>query len=134
MFSPASTALLAHGEAPMRTYLISYDLAKPHLTKHVIAHAIMAVGESWARPLEQTWYVRSEASQEAIESLITRHLEADDGLLIQAVKGEALLANTSVRWFRQRMAGVETGGDTNIIAFPVPAPVAAPTDEPELPF
>ena len=51
----------------MRTYLISYDLAKPHLTKHVIAHAIMAVGESWARPLEQTWYVRSEASQEAIE-------------------------------------------------------------------
>ncbi len=118
----------------MRTYLISYDLAKPHLTKHVIAHAIMAVGESWARPLEQTWYVRSEASQEAIESLIARHLESDDGLLIQQVKGEALLANTSVRWFRQRMAGVETGGDTNIIAFPVPAPVAAPTDEPELPF
>jgi hypothetical protein len=118
----------------MRTYLISYDLAKPHLTKHVIAHAIMAVGESWARPLEQTWYVRSDASQEAIESLIARHLEPDDGLLIQQVKGEALLANTSVRWFRQRMAGVETGGDTNIIAFPVPAPVPMPTDEPELPF
>src|SRR5262245_22263389 len=88
-------ALLAHGVAPMRTYLSSYDLAKPYLTKHIIAQAIMAVGESWARPLEQTWYVRSEASQETIESLIARHLEADDGLLIQQVKGEALLANTS---------------------------------------
>jgi hypothetical protein len=29
---------------------------------------------------------------------------------------------------------VETGGDTNVIAFPFPAPVPMPTDEPELPF
>ena len=38
----------------MRTYLISYDLAQPHLTKHVVAQAIMALGQSWARPLEAT--------------------------------------------------------------------------------
>jgi hypothetical protein len=118
----------------MRTYLISYDLAKPHLTKHIIARAIMALGESWARPLEQTWYVRSEESQETLESRIARHLESEDGLLIQAVKGEALLANTQLRWFRQRQGGVETGGETNIIAFPFPAPIPMVTDEPELPF
>ncbi|HKZ96320.1 MAG TPA: hypothetical protein VJ045_05015 [Hyphomicrobiaceae bacterium] len=118
----------------MRTYLISYDLAKPHLTKHVLALAIMAAGESWARPLEQTWYVRSEESQETLEQRLARYLDTDDGLLIQAVKGEALLANTSVRWFRRRQGGVEAGGDTNIIAFPFPAPVPMPTDEPELPF
>jgi hypothetical protein len=60
-----------------------------------------------------------------------RILDSDDGLLIQRVKDEAVLTNTSVRWFKQRHAGVETGGDTNIIAFPL---AKAGTDEPELPF
>ena len=118
----------------MRTYLISYDLAKPHLVKHVVAQAIMALGRSWARPLEQTWYVRSEESEETLEGKLSRILDSDDGLLIQAVREDALLTNTSIRWFRQRQGGVETGGDTNIIAFPFPAPVPMPTDEPELPF
>jgi hypothetical protein len=118
----------------MRTYLISYDLAKPHLIKHVVAQAIMALGRSWARPLEQTWYVRSEESEETLEGKLSRILDTEDGLLIQAVREDALLTNTSIRWFRQRQGGVETGGDTNIIAFPFPAPVPMPTDEPELPF
>jgi hypothetical protein len=116
----------------MRTYLISYDLAKPHLLKHVVAHAIMAAGQSWARPLEQTWYVRSEESEEAIEAKLTRILDSEDGLLIQRVKDDAILTNTSIRWFKQRQAGVEIGSETNVIAFPAPAPVT--TDEPELPF
>ncbi len=116
----------------MRTYLISYDLAKPHLLKHVVAQAIMAAGQSWARPLEQTWYVRTEESEEAIEAKLTRILDSEDGLLIQRVKDEAVLTNTSIRWFKQRQGGVEITPDSNIIAFPVPAPV--PTDEPELPF
>ncbi len=116
----------------MRTYLISYDLAKPHLLKHVVAQAIMAAGQSWARPLEQTWYVRTEESEEALEAKLTRILDSEDGLLIQRVKEDAILTNTSVRWFKQRQGGVETGGDTNIIAFPMAKP--GPTDEPELPF
>ena len=92
----------------MRTYLISYDLAKPHLLKHVVAQAIMAAGQSWARPLEQTWYVRTEESEEALEAKLTRILDSDDGLLIQRVKEDAVLTNTSVRWFKQRQGGVET--------------------------
>jgi hypothetical protein len=116
----------------MRTYLISYDLAKPHLLKHVVAQAIMAAGQSWARPLEQTWYVRTEESEEALEAKLTRILDSDDGLLIQRVKEDAILTNTSVRWFKQRQGGVEITADSNIIAFPMPA--AGPTDEPELPF
>lgn len=115
----------------MRTYLISYDLAKPHLIKHVVAQAIMAAGQSWARPLEQTWYVRSDESEEALEAKLTRILDSEDGLLIQRVKDDAILTNTSIRWFKRRQAGVETGGDTNIIAFPMAKPA---TDEPELPF
>lgn len=116
----------------MRTYLVSYDLAKPHLIKHIVAQAIMAAGKSWARPLEQTWYVRTEESEEALEAKLMRILDSEDGLLIQRVKDEAVLTNTSIRWFKQRQPGVETGGDTNVIAFP--APNAGATDEPELPF
>lgn len=119
----------------MRTYLISYDLAKPHVSKHVVAHAIMSLGSSWARPLENTWYVRSDESEETLEAWLGRYLESDDGLLIQPVKEEAVMTNTSLRWFRQRRAGIDVAEHTNVIAFPVVAPMAGErTDEPELPF
>lgn len=116
----------------MRTFLVSYDLAKPHLTKHVVAQAIMSAGQSWARPLEQTWYVRTDESEEALEAMLSRHLDSDDGLLIQAVKEEAILTNTSLRWFKQRRAGIEVDEHTNVIAFPIPA--AQPPAQSELPF
>lgn len=118
----------------MRTYLISYDLAKPHLKKHVMAQAVMALGETWARPLESTWYVRTDEAPEMLESRLTRHLDEEDGLLIQGVKGDALMANTALRWFRQRQGGIDVAEHDNVIAFPFPAPVPMPTDEPELPF
>ncbi|HRN85219.1 MAG TPA: hypothetical protein PK857_10395, partial [Hyphomicrobium sp.] len=71
-------------------------------------------------------------SEEAIEAKLMRILEAEDGLLIQRVKDDAVLTNTSIRWFKQRQAGIEAGGDTNIIAFPTPPP--GTPNEPELPF
>jgi hypothetical protein len=116
----------------MRTYLISYDLAKPHLLKHVVAQAIMAIGHSWARPLEQTWYVRTDATEEEIEAQLRGALDPDDGLLIQATRDEAVLTNTALRWFRQRRAGVDMDGDTNVIAFPMPKPFT--DDQQELPL
>jgi hypothetical protein len=119
----------------MRTYLVSYDLAKPHITKHLVAQAIMSLGSSWARPLENTWYVRSEEGEETLEAWLSRYLEAEDGLLIQPVKEEAVMTNTSLRWFRQRRAGIDVAEHTNVIAFPVVAPLASErADEPELPF
>lgn len=116
----------------MRTYLIAYDLAHPHRNKHVLAQEIMSLGQSWARPLESTWYVRSEEGEEAIESRLRDLLDDEDGLVIQGVKREAALTNTALRWFRQRRAGFEAPEGSNIIVFP--APPAPETDEPELPF
>ena len=117
----------------MRTLIISYDLAQPHRNKHVLAQAIMALGQSWARPLEQTWYVRTDASEDAIEHQLAGSLDPDDGLLIQAVEDDAVLTNAALRWFRQRRAGVEIGVDSNVIAFPV-APPFAHDEQPELPL
>ena len=84
----------------MRTLIISYDLAQPHRNKHILAHHIMAIGNSWARPLEQTWYVRTNALEEEIEAQLRGALDPDDGLLIQATRDEAVLTNTALRWFR----------------------------------
>ncbi|MEQ1719318.1 MAG: hypothetical protein ABL907_25575 [Hyphomicrobium sp.] len=116
----------------MRTYLISYDLAKPARNQHVLAQVIMGLGDKWARPLANTWYVASPRDETELETDLRDLLGEDDGLLIQAVKREAILTNTSIRWFRQRRAGLDIAPDSNIIAFPTP-PAAEPL-EPELPF
>jgi hypothetical protein len=116
----------------MRTYLISYDLAKPNRNQHVLAQVIMGLGEKWARPLTNTWYVASPRDEVDLEAELKDLLDDDDGLVIQAVKREAVLTNTSLRWFRQRRPGLDIAPYSNIIAFPSP-PAPEPV-EPELPF
>ena len=118
----------------MRTFLISYDLANPAHNKHTIAQSIMSAGERWARPLESTWYVTSAESEAALAARISGLLDTDDGLLIQSVDEQAVLTNTSLRWFRQRQQAAPTAAMvSNIVAFPAPQPVVT-NDEPELPF
>ncbi|MBA2126205.1 hypothetical protein DLM45_08215 [Hyphomicrobium methylovorum] len=116
----------------MRTYLISYDLAKPNRNQHVLAQVIMGLGDKWARPLVNTWYVASDRDETDLEAELRELLSEDDGLLIQATKRDAVLTNTSLRWFRQRRAAFDLAPDGNVIAFPAP-PMPEPV-EPELPF
>ena len=116
----------------MRTYLISYDLAKPNRNQHVLAQVIMGLGDKWARPLSNTWYVASDREEIDLEADLNYLLGEDDGLVIQAIKREAVLTNTSLRWFRQRRPDLDIAPDSNIIAFPMP-PQPEPM-EPELPF
>lgn len=118
----------------MRTYLISYDLAHPTRNQHVVAQAIMGIGDKWARPLSNTWYVMSEREEVELETDLRALLAEDDGLLIQATKRDAAMTNTSLRWFRQRRPSVDIEPDGNVIAFPLPATAAAEPMEPELPF
>jgi hypothetical protein len=118
----------------MRTYLISYDLAHPTRNQHVLAQVIMGLGEKWARPLANTWYVTSEREEVELETELRELLAEDDGLLIQATKRDAVMTNTSLRWFRQRRPGLDLAPDGNIIAFRLPATQATEPMEPELPF
>lgn len=101
----------------MRTYLISYDLANPAAKKHAIADIIMSLGEKWARPLEQTWYVTTRKSQAGVENELAWMLGDEDGLLIQEAKNDAVLTNTSLRWFKHRP---QTTTIDNVIAFEAP--------------
>jgi hypothetical protein len=114
----------------MRTFLIAYDLAAPNRNKHVLANAIMGLGVSWARPLEQTWFVRADTSETEIEASLAGFLDGDDGLIVQAVPEIGVLTNTSLRWFRQRRNVLDLDATTNVIAFPLPAVATAQTELP----
>lgn len=101
----------------MRTFLVSYDLASPAPNRHAITTAIMMLGNTWARPLAQSWYIRTDLDEADIESVLAALLADDDGLIIQGVRDEARLANTSLRWFKQRPLPQDCV-ETNIVAFP----------------
>ena len=101
----------------MRTYLITHDQAGS--AKHTLSAAIMQLGEAWARPLEATWYVQCKARADALQAHLSPYLDGDDGLLIQQVETEAVLLNTSLRWFRRRQANA--GELSNVVAFPLRA-------------
>ena len=111
----------------MQMFLISYDLAAPAQNKNAMTSAIMMLGQSWARPLDQTWYIKADVEAGDIEQILGRLIGDDDGLLVQAVEDEAITANTQLRWFKQRAQPL-AGVDSNVVAFPAaseaPAPVA----------
>ena len=103
----------------MCTFLISYDLNRPDYNKDAITSAIMMLGQSWARPLDQTWYIKSDLESHDIEHLLHRLLDEEDALLVQCVEHAAMLSNTQLRWFKQRsqpLAGVAE----NVLAFSTP--------------
>src|SRR5262245_21127073 len=101
----------------MRTYLITHDQAGR--AKQSLSAAIMQLGEAWARPLEATWFVQSKERAAALEARLGPHLDGEEGLLIQEVESEAVLLNTSLRWFRKRQASA--GELSNVVAFPLRA-------------
>jgi hypothetical protein len=126
--------LAAHESPAMRTFLVSYDLAQPDANKPQIVEEIMSMGQAWARPLDNMWYVRAEETRSEIEARISRYLGGDDGLVIQEARGEAAFLNTGLRWFRQRrrdaaVAEVEAVGPSNVIAFPAPVQAEVPAIE-----
>lgn len=109
----------------MQMFLISYDLAAPTVNKNAMTHAIMMLGQSWARPLEQTWYIKANVEAGDIEQVLRGLLDDDDGLLVQSVEDEAIMANTQLRWFKQRTQPL-AGIDPNVVALPAAYEETAP--------
>ena len=113
----------------MRTFLVSYDLANPAMNQPYLTDAIMSLGEAWARPLANVWYLRTDGEQTMIEGRLARLLDEHDGLLIQAVREEATFRNTGLRWFRRRRRDGEADA-SNVLAFPA-LPEATTGADPE---
>ncbi len=109
---------------PTATYLIAYDVARPAAEKHALATRIMSLGEAWARPLEQIWYVRAERrAANRIGAELAAMVGEDDGIIVQETSEDAVMANTMLRWFRRRAPSV-ADVSPNVVVFPV---IAAPT-------
>lgn len=91
----------------MMTYLISYELSKSYQRKLILSQAIMSLGESWARPLENTWYIRSKDREHIIKEKLGKYIDSDDAFLIQNVDDEVTMVNTSLRWFKAKKSDFE---------------------------
>ena len=101
------------------TFLISFDLTDPRTNKSDITSRIMSLGEAWARPLDQTWYIRAETSADEVEAHLADLLGDDDGLLVQAIDADAAFANTALRWFKPRLASAPAQATTgDVVSFP----------------
>ena len=80
----------------MTVVSIAYELAGSNSDELVLA--IKQLGRRWARPLASVWYVDTPLSGADIEARLAPILGIDDGLVIQAVSGEAAVSNTIIRW------------------------------------
>lgn len=101
-----------------RTLLIAYDLASSSPSRAQIAETLMSIGESWARPLETVWMLKTRLAPEAVEARLAPLLGPDEGLMVQEARGEAALVNTAFRWFRpRRQAAAAVLENAAILAF-----------------
>ncbi len=71
----------------MKSYLISYDLRKPGQDYK----DLIATLKSWGavRVLLSEWVMLSDASATAIRDALTSFIDANDGLLVTGLTGEA---------------------------------------------
>ena len=63
----------------MRTFLVSYDLAAV-ASAPAIVQEIMQLGQAWARPLDNVWYLRAEQTPAEIEASLSGICAARTGL------------------------------------------------------
>ena len=85
-----------------RTLLIAYDLSNATAVRSQITELLMTIGEAWARPFDTVWMIRTSLSAEAIEARLAPLLGSGEGRMVQEARGDAVFANTRLRWFRPR--------------------------------
>ena len=86
-------------------FQIDYDLRKPGRNYDSLIPAIEAVG-SWAHPLKSTWLVESNLNAYQIAVYLRQHMDANDGLLVTRLQGDAAWASLPadvVAWLKARL-------------------------------
>lgn len=72
----------------MTTYIIGYDLNRPGQDYKILEDAIKALG-NWWHCLDSTWIVKTNRSAVDIRDTLQSHIDANDELLVAALKGES---------------------------------------------
>lgn len=86
-------------------YQIDYDLRKPGRNYDSLIPAIKAVG-SWAHALKSTWLVESNMNAYQVAVYLRQHMDANDGLLVTRLQGDAAWASLPadvVAWLQARL-------------------------------
>jgi len=73
-----------------KLYQIDYDLRKPGRNYDSLIPAIKEIGTSWCHPLKSTWVIDTDyLSASQIAEKLHQHIDANDGLLVTRLQGEA---------------------------------------------
>ena len=72
----------------MKTYLIGYDLDRPHQDYPDLIQAIEKYATHW-HCLDSTWLVKTNESAVAIRDKLKAHIDDDDKLLVASLTGES---------------------------------------------
>lgn len=72
----------------MSTYIIGYDLNRPHQDYPELIHAIKQFS-GWWHHLDSTWIIKSDLSAATIRDQLRQHVDANDELLVIEHQGAA---------------------------------------------
>lgn len=75
----------------MALYQINYDLRKQR-NYEALYQRIKRYG-TWCRPLESVWVIKTTESAAQVRDYLRGAMDADDGLLVTALAGEAAWVN-----------------------------------------
>lgn len=77
----------------MSVYQIDYDLRNQR-NYQPLYERIKSYG-AWCRPLESSWVIQTSQSADQIRDYLAAVMDADDGLLVARLRGEAAWRNLS---------------------------------------
>jgi hypothetical protein len=86
-------------------FQIDYDLRNPGRNYDSLIPAIKALG-SWAHALKSTWLVESNSNAYQLAVYLRQHMDANDGLLVTRLQGDASWAGLPiavVAWIQARL-------------------------------
>lgn len=90
----------------MTSYLVGYDLNRPHQDYPDLIEAIKALsGGTWWHHLDSTWIFRSGLSAEQIRDALVPHIDQNDELLVVALTGEGAwrIASSGSDWLLKHL-------------------------------
>jgi len=71
----------------MKTYLVGYDLNRPHQDYPELIRAIKQF--PWWHYLDSTWIVKSNSKASEIRDNLAQHIDTNDELLVVSLTGES---------------------------------------------
>jgi len=65
----------------MGTYLVSYDLSKPHRGYEEL-ETYLRSNPDWARVLQSVWFVQTQLTARALAEEVARRVDSDDHFVV----------------------------------------------------